>query len=272
VKPVNITKNLELWSGPASGRETPPQRLVVILAWMMARKKHLAKYGEFYFKQGFDVLYVQMRPIDLVWPEKGSQVIAGDFVNFLHDRPNYDKVMVHAFSVGAYQYGECLVKMKQDLDKYGDVIKRIRGQIIDSGADFNAIPKGFPAAVTDNKVLQKLMEISIRLHQKVYYNTVTKHYLMSESTFYNNPVRTPAIFFFSKTDPVSTQDSNIKVIQSWEKLGMKVNAKCWESSPHCMHMPHHTDEYLEGLSDFMNSLGLLAVPYKRPAIANNSKL
>lgn len=48
--------------------------LVVMLAWMLARHKHLAKYAQIYLKRGYDVLTVSITPWQLLWPMKGCQV------------------------------------------------------------------------------------------------------------------------------------------------------------------------------------------------------
>lgn len=48
--------------------------LVVILSWLNAKQKHLAKYANLYIDQGFDVLVAQITPWQLLWPVKGSQV------------------------------------------------------------------------------------------------------------------------------------------------------------------------------------------------------
>lgn len=49
--------------------------LVVLLTWLMAKKKHIYKYANFYVDKGFDVLNVTITPWQLLWPTKGSQVI-----------------------------------------------------------------------------------------------------------------------------------------------------------------------------------------------------
>lgn len=48
--------------------------LVVMLAWMLAKKQHLNKYAEVYLKRGYDVLTVHITPWQLMWPVNGSQV------------------------------------------------------------------------------------------------------------------------------------------------------------------------------------------------------
>ena len=48
--------------------------LVVVLAWLQSKQKHLSKYAQLYLDQGFDVLVTQITPWQLLWPVKGSQV------------------------------------------------------------------------------------------------------------------------------------------------------------------------------------------------------
>ena len=83
-----ITKNMELISSdndiqidksmplhltsPKFGENNKP--LVVMLSWLMAKKKHILKYANFYMDQGFDVLSVSITPWQLLWPVKGTQV------------------------------------------------------------------------------------------------------------------------------------------------------------------------------------------------------
>jgi hypothetical protein len=83
-----ITKNIELISAhndiqidkssplcltyPKPGENNTP--LVVMLSWLMAKRKHILKYANFYMDQGFDVLSVSITPWQLLWPMKGTQV------------------------------------------------------------------------------------------------------------------------------------------------------------------------------------------------------
>lgn len=83
-----ITKNIELISAhndikidkssplrltnPKLGENNAP--LVVMLPWLLAKKRHILKYANFYMDQGFDVLCVSITPWQLLWPVKGTQV------------------------------------------------------------------------------------------------------------------------------------------------------------------------------------------------------
>lgn len=49
--------------------------LLVLLEYMNAKEKHVHKFVQFYVGYGFDVLRINLRPWQLLWPVKGSQVI-----------------------------------------------------------------------------------------------------------------------------------------------------------------------------------------------------
>lgn len=79
---VDITKNLCLITAANKKikiknlqLEQPIDKpLVVLLSWLMAKRKHIYKFADFYLEKGFDVLNVNITPWQLLWPVKGSQV------------------------------------------------------------------------------------------------------------------------------------------------------------------------------------------------------
>ena len=79
-----ITKNIELltqetpiqtdkFNNPSS--IVPEERpLLVLLCWLLAKRKHILKYANFYLEQGFDVATVSVSPWQLMWPANGTRV------------------------------------------------------------------------------------------------------------------------------------------------------------------------------------------------------
>lgn len=82
ISSMEITKNISLLSDQKKNAKIvhlklEPQvdkPLVVMLSWLMAKRKHINKYADFYIKRGFDVINVSITPWQLLWPLKGSQV------------------------------------------------------------------------------------------------------------------------------------------------------------------------------------------------------
>ncbi|KAJ8868732.1 hypothetical protein PR048_030271 [Dryococelus australis] len=264
---VNVSKSLCLISSDKSlkvdGGEVQcvrfasdkDRQLVVLLAWMMAKHKHIMKYANFYMQQGFDVLAVNITPWQLLWPVSGSQVVASDLLQFLNANKIYNSILLHGFSVGAYVWSEALVKIKDNSELYRPVFDSIIGQVWDSAADITEIPVGFPQAVFPrNPILQSAFRKYLRYHLQKFHIAATAHYIRASQIFYSGFLRVPALFLLSKTDPIGALGSNTRCREGWDALGMKTYMKCWDKSPHVGHFRKHPEEYLAELSTFLNRL------------------
>lgn len=67
-----------------------------------------------------------------------------------------------------------------------------------------------------------------RYHMKTFHDAATAHYEVASQRFHSTLLRSPALLLFSKTDPIGNEESNKKVNENWEKLGLKVGfcARC----------------------------------------------
>ncbi|XP_014257961.1 uncharacterized protein LOC106671561 [Cimex lectularius] len=226
--------------------------LVIMLTWLLARKKHVGKYCDIYLKKGFNIMTVSITPWQFFWPITGSQVVAEDLLKYLHNSANQQQLILHGFSIGAYLWGEVLVKMNSDLPKYANIIDRIKGQIWDSAADVTETTKGLPQAIFPrNAFLRSTMERYVSYHLKTFYDVATQHYVRSSQFFHTTPVRCPALFFVSKNDVIGSVIASMKARETWESVGLKTYWKCWEKSRHVSHLMYHREEYLEALNDFL---------------------
>ncbi|XP_037036088.1 transmembrane protein 53 isoform X3 [Bradysia coprophila] len=263
-----ITKNIQLYSGkprkagidPKTLRLNDPidKPLVIMLSWLLAKQKHLSKFAELYIEQGYDVVTVAITPWQLLWPAKGTQVNAADLLKFLENNPMYNPLLLHGFSVGGYMWGECLVHMARDQERYSSILNRISGQIWDSAADITEIPVGVPKALfPTNQALQNALRHYMVYHMKTFHDAATMHYIRSSQMFHSTLVKSPALFLLSKTDPVGAVASNQRVRESWESLGISCSWKCWDQSPHVGHFHKHREEYVETLFNHLRSINMI---------------
>lgn len=235
-----------------------PRPLVIMPAWLLAKRKPLNKYADIYLPLGFDVLTVTISPWQLFWPAKGSQLVARDLISFLHHNGSFAPLLVHGFSVGAYVWGECLVHVASDPERYGHIVERIVGQVWDSAADITEIPVGVPKAVfPNNPRLNRALGNYMRYHLRTFYDIATQHYERSSHQFHNNMVRTPALMFVSEDDPVGSVSSNDCVRRDWQRLGIECDWKCWAKSEHVSHYMRHQREYLDVLYAHLDRLQLV---------------
>lgn len=263
-----ITKNIQLISADDTKANFDPKTLkltnasdkplCILITWLLARQKHIKKYSQVYLEQGFDVLTVTCTPWQLLWPLKGTQLVAADLLRFLHANESIAPLAIHGFSIGGYIWGELCMHYSSNKPKYQPVLDRVAMQVWDSAADMSEIPMGVPLAVfPKNKVMQNALRVYIKYHMKQFYEPATVHYMRSSQQFHRNPCAAPSLFLVSATDPVGTLAANKRVADTWVSLGRKVTFKCWDRSPHVLHFAKHTKEYLTLLYHHMESAGLL---------------
>ncbi|XP_073812485.1 transmembrane protein 53-like lethal (2) k09913 isoform X1 [Musca autumnalis] len=263
-----ITKNMTLYTNEPFKSEVDSNSLefkkptgnplVLMMAWLMAKQKHLKKYAEIYTELGFDVMVVHITPWQLLWPVKGTQVVASETIKFLENNKSYAPIVVHGFSVGAYQMGEIMLQMSRDMERYKHILDRIVCQIWDSAADITEIPVGVPKSIfPKNQSMQNALRNYTLYHLKTFHNQATIHYMRSSQMFHSTILKQPALFFVSDNDPIGPPASNQAVRENWERANIKVTFKCWKKSQHAAHIIKHRDEYLDILYKHLEECGVL---------------
>ncbi|KAG6803454.1 transmembrane protein 53-A [Apis mellifera caucasica] len=240
--------------------------LIILLSWLLPKHKHIMKFANLYVEQGFDIVILSITPWQLIWPTKGSRLVASDLLEFLIEHQNYQQIVLHGFSVGGYMWGEILDLIQSDYQKYNNVIERIVGQIWDSLADVTELSIGVPRAIfPNNKMLQNMFQKYLEYHMKAFYKQSTQYYIRSSQLFHTNLIHSPALFFVSKTDPVGSLSSNLRVKNQWDTVGIKTYIKVFEKSPHVGHYRKYPKEYVAELYTFLNKLPLIQYEKKMGA-------
>jgi hypothetical protein len=231
--------------------------LVVFFAWMLAKEPHLEKYRNLYFKRGFDVLTVKTSPLELLLPRRGSQVVAKNVMNFVNEvYDQYSEIVIHAFSVGGYQFGEVLVQLERNDKILAKLVRTVKGLIVDSVADMEAIPVGLSRAVTTNSVLRVIFKNLIAMHMKVFNSVATVHYRASSEAYKNNAIRCPSLIICSNKDIVGNPEANRKVMERWHQKNIDVQWKCFEKSRHVGHYQTYPEEYNKEIDSFLKKINL----------------
>ncbi|GAB1861653.1 hypothetical protein CAJAP_02732 [Camponotus japonicus] len=232
--------------------------LLVILTWLLSKRQHVMKFVNLYMEQGFDVAVVSLTPWQLMWPTKGSRLVAADLLTFLKQNESYQQILLHGFSVGGYMWGEALDLMESNKEKYSGIVDRIVGQVWDSIADVREITIGLPHAVfPKNVMLQSMFRKYMEYHMKTFYQQATQHYIRSSQVFHSARIRVPALLFVSRSDPIGTVSSNLTLHDEWESAGIKTYVKIFEESPHVAHFYTYPKEYIAELYAFLQKLNLI---------------
>lgn len=255
-RPQKISKNLSFRPATESRLNDNNRPIVLIYGWLVAKAKHIYKYGDFYLGKGFDVLHIKVEPLQLLWPQQAQKVVGqvADFVT--HSSRIRQPILIHGFSVGGYLYGETIVKFTSDAERFHDMSNRIRGQVFDSPVDFEGVPRGVGLAMTANPVLQKTIKASLDGYLGLFKNQVTQHYIRSSDAFHRNPLRSPSLVFYSRNDPIGTPGPIETLMGNWSRQGIPVTSRCWDDTPHVSHFLHHPVQYIGALNSFLDSIGL----------------
>ncbi|XP_055850410.1 uncharacterized protein LOC129914973 isoform X2 [Episyrphus balteatus] len=271
VRPIyirDLTKNMTFFTESANKVEFDPKTLtfktpsgnplVLIMSWLLAKQKHLKKYAEIYTDLGYDVLVVHITPWQFIWPTKGTQLVAADTLKFLENNSTYSPIVVHGFSVGAYQFGEMMLIMSRDMKRYQPILDRMISQVWDSAADITEIPVGLPKSIfPKNPRMESALRNYVLYHLKKFNNQATVHYVRSSQMFHSTLLKAPALFLTSKNDLIGPVSSNRAVSDNWERANIKVEFKIWENSLHAAHYIRHRDEYLSLLFKHLEYTGAL---------------
>ncbi len=167
--------------------------IAVILCWMFAKNSHIDKFRELWFRRGFDVLTVRISPKDFLLPPIGSKVIATNLVNYLNQiSPKYDEIVIHAFSVGVYQYGEMLLKLRSS-HEYKCVCNSLKGVIIDSMVGVDIAAHGLSRAITTNIVMQSVLKACFEAYFTLTKTITIQNYRQSYREIYENFLGLPGI-------------------------------------------------------------------------------
>ncbi|KAG8576667.1 hypothetical protein GDO81_009932 [Engystomops pustulosus] len=248
------SESLTLYTNPEASENDPSARpLLLFLPWLGSNARSHEKYIQIYFKLGFDVLVAESSLSHFLWPKTGL-TYAGCLLDKLMGEKELcsRKLYLHAMSIGGYTFAQMLVASSKEQQ---EVLKRIHGQVFDSLVVGSMEKMATGVARMVSKPLFEPLLVRVTL---LYFSLLKAHtadyYDKGIQAFWENPVNCPALFFYCMNDPMSDHTTVDKLLQAWEKKGIKVQGKNWETSVHAGHLRRHTQEYTDILNNFINDL------------------
>ncbi|KAL3061650.1 hypothetical protein OYC64_009743 [Pagothenia borchgrevinki] len=236
--------------------------LMLMLPWMGARPQAVAKYCEIYFRTGFDVLVVESKVHEFLWPrwglDHGKRLLELLQTERFMSRP----LVVHAFSIGGYTFAQLLIHISQDIQKYQDLTQRIKGQVYDSLVVGSVETMAIGLGKTLFPRLETLVTKASMLYFGMFKHQTVDYFNKSIDTFWETPITVPALFFFCENDPMSDPRAMEEVIDRWRKRGIDTTAKKWKESTHAGHLKRHQQEYLTTIDMYLHTLGFTQLKAK----------
>lgn len=143
------------------------------------------------------------------------------------------------------------------MKKYGNVPKRVIGQIWESvGHPAMALVVVPAAFFPKNLFMQSVAAGVVWLHMKLY-PALIQNFDNAVDNFCNNLVRSPALVFGSKTDPIATPEFTERYLSRWRDSGMDVTLKSFDDSPHLKYSRKYPEEYMKSVRNHWKLVKLL---------------
>ncbi|XP_062404322.1 transmembrane protein 53-B [Sardina pilchardus] len=249
-------------SRPAGVAAEQPRPLLLLLPWLGSRPQATAKYCDIYFRTGFDVLMVESEVSQFLWPRWGLEYGARVLDVLESERFSHRPVLVHAFSIGGYTFGQLMVHIARDRQRYQGLSQRICGHIYDSlvmgslermatGLGKNVFPR-----------FEGLVKRLSMLYFRTFKQQTVDYFTHAIDVFWNSPVTAPALFFYCENDSLCDAEGMEEMIAYWQSRGVTVEKRKWEESIHAAHLRAHPQEYLSILDSFLQSLNVVPLKAK----------
>lgn len=255
IKEERISRNMLLRRLDHGSRDDKP--LVLMFDWLFAKPGALAKYCNLYHGKGMDVIVINGKLRHFLWPPTGFKLVDDVLDYIMKERSGREKLLVHAFSIGAYIYTLMMIHASS-VEKYRQFKTNVVGQVFDSIVigNYDNMSTGIASTFTRNKAVKS----STLCIMNAYYNMTRKHtrdkYDEFVHYFIHNPIQVPTLVLYALNDPMSDPQAVENMISTWRNKfsSFDVKEKCWEKSVHAAHIKFHEQEYVENWEEFMRKI------------------
>jgi hypothetical protein len=240
----------------AASNDQTKKKLAVVIGWLGAKDYQLKSYLSFYHHHGFDTLSFAIGPRHIIAPDEAIKHMENVWDTAFEHSPDAD-IVVHAFSVGGYLYGQSLRCIQKSPERYGILKSRIRAQVFDSPPDHGSIAHGLSKSFNLPIPLEKPVEMLFQGYLTLTHNTTGVEHRAASQIFHNNFIQSPSLFFYSLSDPISRYQDCEQVINTWRSNGIPVDTCRWEKSPHIQHGRVDPERYFGELEKLLERSDLL---------------
>jgi hypothetical protein len=269
VTPWSLGMKLQLTRSAAAHALPSAERPLVLLSgWMGSTANHLKHYRAAWHDRGFDTMAFSAGPQEVLQPKKAIRLMesvldaaaeeagakgAAEAGTTRGGRP----ILWHGFSMSGYLFGNALLSMDAQPERFAAVRRNLRAQIFDSPPDFNGIAGGVARSMGFGGVRELLIRGALSSYLEATKDTAGVLHRASSERFHGNDLSgVPSLWFYSESDPVARAQDCRTVIGKWRAAGIEVDEEVFQDTPHVQHMRLQPEKYLGALDLFLEKHGL----------------
>jgi hypothetical protein len=239
---INYRPNAKNWE---------KKKLAIVIGWLGAKDQQMKTYLSYYHSHGFDTLSFAVGPRHIIFPQEATKHMQNVWETAEELSPTDTPILLHAFSMGGYLFGQSLRCFENQPEKYGNLKSQIRAQIYDSVPDHGSIAHGMSKSFNLPSPFEKAIEIVAKGYLNMTHDTAGVEHRAASHSFHNNFVSAPALFYYSLSDPISRYQDVEQVMKTWEGNGIPVQGCKWEKSPHIQHGRRDPERYFGELDKLL---------------------
>ncbi|KAI5082292.1 hypothetical protein GOP47_0002035 [Adiantum capillus-veneris] len=235
--------------------------VVVVLGWMLSRRKNLASYTRLYKSCGWDCLVCHPQVFNLVFPSGATTLAVSVLEELAKELEKHSCPVVFAVFSGGHK--ACLYKIIQILlgncsdvrieeGKFAEVMRSLAGLIFDSspvdavshlGAKFVShqvltLQPGRPIGVVSWVAYAVSRGVDV-----VFSRQLGRERIDLWKALYSSVKIGPILFFCSENDKLAPVETIQIFSSNLRKLGGKVDMVVWEESEHVGHFRRYPEQY-----------------------------
>lgn len=235
--------------------------LVILLPWMGASNKAIARYNNIYHDLGCRTVTHRVQLSHFLWPKNGLAHSRKLLMELKSEVEQSDcQLIIHSMSIGSYFYCLMLMSLEKEPEMFKSVFSNLSCQVIDSPVvgTLREMATGIAITTTNYKSMQVVLQQLI-----LAYFCVTKshsvHYYEKaiEVIKHRSPV-IPTVLMTSEHDPMALPHSFQEFVHAFEKQGLHVISRTWERSEHAQHLRYYPKEYVEIIQNLLRKSGMLS--------------
>ena len=263
-KLIKVPNQSRVFTLERADTSVPSRGTAAIVSWLYAKEKTMKRYADIFSEMGMDSVIVTCDYKHIMRPEEGRKLMNAleHEINNLHVQQAAalntrsdeldKKCAILSFSMGAYMTSLWFDEMRKCEHK--TMLKSIKCQMYDSPVDYNYVPYGIGANTFSNPVAAKMVESTVTNFLKMFPKVREEH-LAASDRFWNDPVRAPALWFYSKEYLISPEKVMLEVMENWrsDKVGIKdVRGELFENTKHVCHFKEHPKQYKKAMTAFID--------------------